>query len=141
MVLSRLYAWKGGQWAPLTLYIYLQDFNDDTQSEWAVASPPVSLAGIESNVVELQDNVRYIQKNMTPFEAHQELYGKHEHLEATQEEQDEKLNELGSSTNNNSDRLDEIDEKFEELDRTLAIGKWRYLSTSSTATRRTVSSR
>ena len=110
----------------LTLFVY-------TGTTWAAAAPPVSLDGIESNVFELQENVQYIQKNMTPFEAHQELYGKHEVLEATQAEQDEKLNELGSSTSNNSDRLDEIDEKFEELDRTLAVGKWRFLSTSSSS--------
>jgi len=123
--------WFNTEETHLTLYVFTQP-DPNEEGLWVPAAPPVSLDGIEGNIYELQENVRYIQKNMTPFEAHQELYGKHEHLEATQAEQDEKLNELGSSTSNNSDRLDEIDEKFEELDRTLAVGKWRFLATSST---------
>ena len=51
----------------LTLYIYLQDFNDDTKSVWSVASPPVSLEGIENrfitgiegDLIELHNNVRH----------------------------------------------------------------------------------
>ena len=52
----------------LTLYIYLQDFNDDTQSVWTVASPPVSLEGIENSItgiegdlIELHNNVRQVK--------------------------------------------------------------------------------
>ena len=47
----------------LTLYIYLQDFNDDTQSVWSVASPPVSLEGIEASIAGVQD---YIDIHVTP---------------------------------------------------------------------------
>ena len=60
----------------LTLYILVE-----APDVWAAASPPVSLDGIEGDISMLEDNVQYIQKNMTPFEAHQELYGKVEEIE------------------------------------------------------------
>ena len=116
--------WFSTEDSELTLFVY--DGND-----WVVASPPVSLDGIEEATGALQLQVDFLAKNMTPAEAHLELYGKHDALEVSQAEQDEKLNDLCSSTGSNSDRLDEIDEKFEELDRTLAVGKWRFIQDGS----------
>ena len=125
--------WFSTEETELTLFIY--DGND-----WVVASPPVSLDGIEDSVSGLQMQVDFLAKSMTPAESHLALAEKHNILEGqvgensqTNAEQDEKLNELGSTTNSNSDRLDEIDEKFEELDRTLAVGKWRFIRDGSTS--------
>ena len=85
----------------LTLYVLAEkvDSGDDI---WAAAAPPVSLEGLEETASSLQKQVDYIAKNMTPFEVHQSLYGKHEVLaeqvEKTTEELDKKVSLYGSNT-------------------------------------------
>ena len=52
-------------------------------------------------------------------------------LQAANAALQDSINQVDGKTGHNSSRLDEIDERFNELDRSLAVGRWRYLSTGS----------
>ena len=109
----------------LTLFVY-------TGTTWAVASPPVSLDGIEASIsgiegdlIELHNNVRQVRGDIVL--TNQDL----QHLAEDQRRQDQQFEAIAEDQARQDHQIVELEEEIEALAPTFDRGKWTFVESDS----------